>query len=59
MAVTAARDDPRNVQLGLLIQSLNDTIDVAAKQSAALSSHVPVAMLRLELVVSFYCAKDI
>jgi len=59
MVVTAARDDPRNVQLGLLIQSLNDTIDVAAKQSAALSSHVPVAMLRLELVVSFYCAKDI
>ena len=39
MAVTAARDDPRNVQLGLLIQSLNDTIDIAAKQSAALSSH--------------------
>ena len=56
IAVTAARDDPRNVQLGLLTQTLNDTMDIAARQSAALRSHVPVAMLRLELVVSFVLA---
>ena len=56
MAVTAARDDPRNVQLGLLTQTLNDTIDISAKQTAVLRSRVPIAMLRLVLVMSFALA---
>jgi hypothetical protein len=50
--LTAARNDPRNVQLGLLTQTLNETIDISAKQSAALRNHVPTAMLGLVFVVS-------
>jgi hypothetical protein len=56
LVVLAARDDPRNVQLGLLTQTLNNTIDISTKQSAALRNHVPTAMLNLMLVVSFVAA---
>lgn len=53
VVVAAARDNPRNVQLGLLTQTLNDTIDISTKQSAALRNHVPTAVLGLVLVVNF------
>ena len=56
IVVTAARDDPRNVQLGLLTQTLNDTIDISAMQSAALQSHVPTAILNLVLIMSLLSA---
>ena len=52
IAVGAARADPRNVQLGLLTQTLNETIDVSAAQSAALRSRMPPAVLRLVLIVT-------
>ena len=52
LVVMAARDDPRNGQLGLLTQALNQTIDISEKQAAALRSRVPAAMLGLVIVVS-------
>jgi hypothetical protein len=52
IAVGAARADPRNVQLGLLTQTLNETIDVSATQSAALRGRMPAAVLRLVLIVT-------
>jgi hypothetical protein len=51
--VGAARADPRNVQLGLLTDSVNETIDVSARQAGALRARVPAAMLGLMLIVSF------
>ena len=56
IVVMAAREDPRNVQLALLKQTLNDTIDISTKQSAALHNHMPTAMLGLVLVVTFVAA---
>lgn len=56
VAVRAGHDDPRNVQLGLLTQTLNETIDLSARQSAALRSRVPVAMLRLMLIMGLVSA---
>jgi hypothetical protein len=53
VVVAAARDDPRNMQLGLLTQTLNDTIDISTKQSASLRNHLPAAMLDLVLVMNF------
>jgi hypothetical protein len=52
IAAGAARADPRNVQLGLLTQTLNETIDVSAAQSAALRGRMPAAVLRLVLIVT-------
>lgn len=52
IAVAAARADPRNVELGLLTQTLNETIDVSAAQSAALRGRMPAAVLRLVLIVT-------
>lgn len=53
VAAKAARDDPRNVQLGLLTQTLNETIDISTKQAVALRSHVPTEVVGLVLLVSF------
>jgi hypothetical protein len=52
IAAAAARADPRNVELGLLTQTLNETIDVSAAQSAALHARMPAAVLRLVLIVT-------
>jgi len=48
--------DTRNSQFGLLTQTLNNMIDVSAKQSAALKSRLPIAMLVLVLMVSLISA---
>lgn len=56
LLVTAERDDTRNVPLSLLTQALNHMIDVHAEQSAALKTHLPIAMLALVLVVSVLSA---
>ena len=52
LLVSAERSDTRNVPFGLLTQALNHMIDVHAEQSAALRTHLPIAMLALVLVVS-------
>ena len=56
IASSAGRADPRNVQLGLLTQTLNDTIDVSAKQKEALTNHLPDAIVGLILIVTFAAA---
>lgn len=56
LLVTAERSDTRSVPFGLLTQALNHMIDVHAEQSAALKTHLPIAMLALVLVVSILSA---
>jgi hypothetical protein len=52
IAVKAGRADPKNVQLGLLTQSLNETIDFSAVQAALLRNHLPSLVLNLVVAVS-------
>src|SRR5205823_623509 len=40
-AAAVTRRDPHSIATGLFIQSLNETIDLDAKQFAALENHVP------------------
>jgi len=52
IAVTSARADPSNVELGLLTQALNETIDISTTQYAELRNHMPTPVLRLVLIVA-------
>ncbi|HET7265013.1 MAG TPA: hypothetical protein VFL28_10115 [bacterium] len=54
--VAAESSDTRNVQFGLLTQALNTMFDISARESAALGTHLPIAMLVLVLVVSLVAA---
>lgn len=56
IASNAGRADFHNVQLSLLTQTLNDTIDDSAKQDAALTNHLPDAIIGLILIVTFAAA---
>jgi hypothetical protein len=56
IAVKAGRADPRNVQLGLLTQTLNETIDMSASQSALLKTHLPLPVVALIVLVSVLVA---
>jgi hypothetical protein len=51
-AVQVGEIDPRSVTAGLFIQSLNESIDMQGKRSAALSNRVPESILLLLTVVS-------
>jgi hypothetical protein len=52
IATEAATQDPRSIPVGLLIQSLNDTINLSEERRAALANHVPDAVVYLLLAVS-------
>ncbi len=52
IVVKAGRSDPRNVQLGLLTQTVNETIDVSASQAALFKNHMPIAITVLIVMVS-------
>jgi hypothetical protein len=47
----ALRSHPGSLGLSLLMQTLNDTIDVSAEQLQALTTHVPIAVVVLTLVL--------
>ena len=47
----ALRAHPGDLGLGLLMQTLNDTIDVSAEQLQALTSHIPTAVIELSLAL--------
>ena len=49
IASSALHSHQTNLGLGLLMQSLNDTIDVSMEQLQALRSHVPTAVVLLTL----------
>ncbi len=51
-AVAAADKDPRSVPTGLFIQSLNDTIDMHAKQVAQLRNRIPFPIFLLLCLVA-------
>jgi hypothetical protein len=44
-AATVAQRDPHSIMAGLLLQSLNETIDLHAKRLEARANHVPTAVL--------------
>jgi hypothetical protein len=45
IATQAGRSDPRNAELALLTQTLNETIDLAATQETRLASRIPASLL--------------
>jgi hypothetical protein len=47
----ALQKSPANLAYGLLMQTLNDTIDVSAEQYQALTTHVPTAIMVLTLLL--------
>jgi hypothetical protein len=51
IASAAMRKAPGNLGYSLLMQSLNDTIDVSAEQLQALTTHVPIAVLVLTVLL--------
>lgn len=51
LAAGALRESPTNLNYSLLMQSLNDTIDVSAEQMQALTTHVPIAVFVLTLLL--------
>jgi hypothetical protein len=52
LAATAAAQDPRSVQTGLFVESLNSVIDVHEKRQVAFENRVPEAVLYLLLAVA-------
>ena len=56
IAGAAGRADNRNVQLALVTQSLNQTIDLSAAQAAALRIHLPDEVIALIIVLTFASA---
>jgi hypothetical protein len=48
----AVRAHPQNLGLSLLMETLNDTIDVSSEQLQALTTHVPMAVIELTLVLT-------
>jgi hypothetical protein len=48
---SALRAHPANLGLSLLMQTLNETIDVSASQLQALTTHVPIAVVELTLIL--------
>jgi hypothetical protein len=51
IASGALRAHPTDLGISLLVQALNDTINVAAEQRQALSSHVPTTVVVLTLLL--------
>jgi FtsH-binding integral membrane protein len=47
----AGRADPHNVELSLLTQSLNESIDTAGAMEVALRTHIPISILGLMLLL--------
>ncbi len=52
IAEAAGRADPQNVQLALLTQTVNDTIDIAGEEAAAYRARVPITVVNLMLMMS-------
>lgn len=50
MAASASKSSPGNLALNSLAASVNDLIDVAEQQSAALNTHVPSAIIGIVLL---------
>jgi hypothetical protein len=48
---SALRARPASLGLSLLMQTLNDTIDVSAEQLQSLTTHVPIAVIDLTLIL--------
>jgi hypothetical protein len=48
----ALRKEPSNLGISLLMSTLNDTIDVSSEQLAALTHHVPTAVIVLTFVLA-------
>jgi hypothetical protein len=53
-AAAVAKHDNRAVTTGLVIQSLNEVIDLHAKQSTAMQNHVPESIIVLLCLVAIF-----
>jgi hypothetical protein len=56
IATQAGRADPRNVQLGLLTEALNETIDASNTLTIAKAGHLPATVVGLILILTFASA---
>lgn len=53
-AVVLGESDPRSVQRGLFVQSLNEMIDLHESRYAAMENHVPESILLLLIIVAAF-----
>jgi hypothetical protein len=56
---SAVRAHPQNLGLSLLMETLNDTIDVSSEQLQALTTHVPIAVIDLTLILTILGAMSL
>jgi len=54
LTMAAARQEPRSVTTGLLLQSLNEMIDLDTKRGAEFGAHVPPAITELVIAIAFF-----
>jgi hypothetical protein len=58
-AATYAQQDPNPVRAGLLLQSLNQTIDLEAARWAALQNHVPESVIYVNALVGLLASMQV
>jgi hypothetical protein len=59
IASSSLRAHPQNLGLSLLMETLNDTIDVSSEQLQALTTHVPIAVIDLTLILTMLGAMSL